>query len=810
MLTCKFIACLDSLAFSMMVNRQQNIQEALTDTCDWFYQSMEYKHWCMRDRVDEYRGLLWVKGKPGSGKSTLMKDAFLRTEQLEVPNATVAGFFFNGRGSTLEKTPLGLFQAIIRQICYQDEVILAEFLKLYQRRKVAQISDQKVTWARPELESFLKQVFKRHKPRRTIIFCDALDECDENTVREVVYLFAEICATALASGLDLNVCLSSRHYPTISIDNCPEVVVEAANQADIISYVRDRFSLIEKTDREILMKLEPELIEKAAGVFLWAALVIDLLLRDLDTGQPIEVLTRRLHSVPSRMEDLYCELCSNLKTEERQFSIRLIQWVLLADGMDIRCMCLAVLLSQEWTWQTLASWGYTNLKPPSEKRLVKYIRNASRGLIDYSSYTNTVQFIHETTREFFLTGKGLKLVDPALPDPPLAYSHMLLLHGSIEILENANDWSEFTYIGEYCRRSIYEHALKAEEHGGSSIELLNRLECLHGEEPAHLLRDTLDLRENESILHFFTRKGLVKCVEACLHRGDNVEGIEGCNTPLLTAVSREVKPCIALVSLLLDFKADVNTRGDHGNTPFLVSLGNVRLDFARMLLDHGANPHATNLQGEGALHILIPKGVDPALRKGIRNDIQRIMLELIEGNIDIEARTDFGLSPLYAAIISGNVEAVKKLAIRGVNLQGREREKPPILEAVQDRRIEGFTICKILLQHGANITYKDRRSRTLLHHAANFSTVGVVKLLIDSGAEVNATDHSGYNALHYAAERMQESTDVIRTLVDAGCSVTAQDCWQRTPLQVRYSEWPQMNDDERRLLSGQIPLMREE
>ncbi|KAL4883483.1 nucleoside phosphorylase domain-containing protein [Aspergillus karnatakaensis] len=42
-------------------------------------------------------GLIWIKGKPGSGKSTFMKHAFCRAvEELRDTGASIAGFFFNG------------------------------------------------------------------------------------------------------------------------------------------------------------------------------------------------------------------------------------------------------------------------------------------------------------------------------------------------------------------------------------------------------------------------------------------------------------------------------------------------------------------------------------------------------------------------------------------------------------------------------------------------------------------------------------------------------------------------------------------
>ncbi|OTA58834.1 hypothetical protein K449DRAFT_373278, partial [Hypoxylon sp. EC38] len=434
------LECLDTLTFPTMMNRQRNIWEALTNTCDWFYESAEFKKWYSRNSVEDFHGLLWLKGKPGSGKSTIIKDAYLRTLELEGPRATVAAFFFNARGSDLEKTPLGCFRSIIHQLCRQDRAITDEFYKSYRTCKSSLASNQEVTWSQPELVSFLKRIFKQKRTRRAIIFCDALDECEENAARDTVYLFADICKDALAAGVDLNICLSSRHYPSITVNKILQIIMERSNQTDIATYVHAKFGVLENSEREVVAKLTSELINRASGIFLWAVLVSNLLLQDLDTGQPIGMLLQRLGCVPTEMENLYGDLCKSLKPEEREFSSRLIQWIWLADleadDMEIQDVCLAVLVSREWSWKDLTSWGYNSRsKLPPTERLGKYIKTASRGLIEYNEETGSVQFIHETVREFFLNGGGLGLVDPRLTDQPLAQSYMMLIRTELEILE---------------------------------------------------------------------------------------------------------------------------------------------------------------------------------------------------------------------------------------------------------------------------------------------------------------------------------------------------------------------------------------
>ena len=63
-----FPACLDSLGFLEMNFRRQGIRKAYRNSCAWIFRHESYEKW-----MSGNRGLLWVIGKPGSGKSTLMK-----------------------------------------------------------------------------------------------------------------------------------------------------------------------------------------------------------------------------------------------------------------------------------------------------------------------------------------------------------------------------------------------------------------------------------------------------------------------------------------------------------------------------------------------------------------------------------------------------------------------------------------------------------------------------------------------------------------------------------------------------------------
>lgn len=72
-------------------------------------------------------------------------------------------------------------------------------------------------WQVGELKSLLLSEIKRFQPK-SLLLIDALDECNESEVREVVAFLESLSMNAVGAKTNLNICLSSRHYPDISME----------------------------------------------------------------------------------------------------------------------------------------------------------------------------------------------------------------------------------------------------------------------------------------------------------------------------------------------------------------------------------------------------------------------------------------------------------------------------------------------------------------------------------------------------------------------------------------------------------------
>ena len=99
---------IEYLLFHAIDSRYLTVKAAHAKTCRWLLQEPKYKDWLDASKVLSYHGLLWIKGKPGSGKSTLMKFIVTDTRKRKVADLVIS-FFFNARGEELEKSTLGMY-----------------------------------------------------------------------------------------------------------------------------------------------------------------------------------------------------------------------------------------------------------------------------------------------------------------------------------------------------------------------------------------------------------------------------------------------------------------------------------------------------------------------------------------------------------------------------------------------------------------------------------------------------------------------------------------------------------------------------
>ena len=421
---------LQALQFPRMFNRFHAVAKPAEKTCDWLFQHPAYQDWIQGRNKDRHGGLLWIKGKPGSGKSLLMKQAYLRATGQEQEPHSIAAFFFNAKGDELQTTPHGLSRSLLYQLIPRSPEHI---------QKLATLQHDSTFDLESFVESFLLST-SGPEPcgRRTVVFIDALDECDSKFIRPQAYFWRNITRTAHQAGIDLNVCISSRHFPTVSVTDCPEIVVEAHNSIDIATFVDRKLSLSIDNEEHERSAIRDKILEKSAGVFLWVNLVLDRILQKRDEGKSLQSLLRELDVIPEALEALFTQLLESVSPASRELTLRAFQWAVLATRpLRIHEWHHILAFIKATPPSSLQSWRISDEFTENGEQLEKQVRSLSMGLIEVAvdteqvqnlapeatsvwagagsldleqGETRVVQVIHESVREFFLGGPGFAVL----------------------------------------------------------------------------------------------------------------------------------------------------------------------------------------------------------------------------------------------------------------------------------------------------------------------------------------------------------------------------------------------------------------
>lgn len=487
---------LDSLAFPHIHASLQSIKKPHDRTCMWLLEQPEYRNWLDPDKLLDHHGFLWIKGKPGVGKSTVMKYALAHARD-EMTDATVISFFFNARGETLEKSTLGMYRSLLFQLLTAIPEVQNQFDILASTR---QRHDNSYRWHIEELKDILTSAIRTLGSRHLCCFIDALDECKEDQVRDMVSFLEELGRVAIASGTRLNICLSSRHYPHISMEKGMQLIMddEPGHHRDIERYVDSKLKVSRGKQTD---KIKAEILSRASGVFLWVVLVVQMLNKAYDRGQ-MHVLRRCLNEIPNELDDLFSDILTR-DDQNKEELVLCLQWMLYAQRPLKRAeLYFAIRSGIEPT--ELTEWDRDEI---TEEDMGRFILSCSKGLVETRTKDRTVRFIHESVRDYLMRN-GLAKFAPDLGDnvPGLSherlkqccYNYVINIDRSQHVLlkaplprasskEPKNPRklvsTKFPFL-EYAVHNIFNHADAAESHGVSQKRFLETFFSLDADSSA--------------------------------------------------------------------------------------------------------------------------------------------------------------------------------------------------------------------------------------------------------------------------------------------------------------------------------------
>ena len=222
----------------------------------------------------------------------------------------------------------------------------------------------------------------------------------------------------------------------------------------------------------------------------------------------------------------------------------------------------------------------------------------------------------------------------------------------------------------------------------------------------------------------------------------------------------------AVVELLLEKGADVDSKDDTGRTPLSWAAENGHEAVVKLLLEKGADVSSKDKYGQ------------TPLSWAAENGLEMVMKLLLEKGADVDSKDKDGQTPLSWAAENGQEAVVKLLLEKGADVDSKgDTGRTPLSWAAEKGH---EAVMKLLLEKGADVDSKDNTGRTPLSWAAENGHEAVMKPLLEKGADVDSRSNTGQTPLSWAAWNGHET--VMKLLLDKGADVDSKDKYDQTPL----------------------------
>ncbi|KAK8009326.1 hypothetical protein PG991_011877 [Apiospora marii] len=261
--------------------------------------------------------VFWISGKPGSGKTTLMKFLVSRPqtrEWLRIWNSdviVVSHFIWLLGPEPMQRNLKGVFCSVIHQVLTAKPTIADHILGA---SDAVSLKENPTDWSLEELQNAWSAMMKED----SIPVCLFLDGLDEIDPEDGTGALLDILKDNFQPFPHVKLCMASRPEPLLRtrLDQAkyPSLALHDVNRQDITRFVESAL-ILQGERREFLKGL---LIEKARGVFLWTHLVLRNVNRALELSQEFDEVWRYIDSLPEGLEDLYKSMWARMSKDERQ------------------------------------------------------------------------------------------------------------------------------------------------------------------------------------------------------------------------------------------------------------------------------------------------------------------------------------------------------------------------------------------------------------------------------------------------------------------------------------------------------------
>ncbi|KAF8263372.1 hypothetical protein EI94DRAFT_1788533 [Lactarius quietus] len=692
-------------------------------TAVWFFQGSIFMEWKSKG------SLLWIHGKPGSGKSIICSSVIEDIMAVcEAGSAVMVYFYFDFRDLN-KQCCHDLLLSLVSQLSSSSSPCCDILHRVYMRLQngTRQPSDD-------TLKECLKEMLRLLGHGQIFIILDALDECpDSSTIpsprSEVLQLVKElvdlglkelhICATSRPE-VDIRAVLQPLAFRSVSLHD------QSGQKTDIADYVQNvvnsASSMAMRRWRDDDKKLVIEtLTERADGMFRWVFCQLDTLLHCFPPN-----LRRFLNELPDTLDETYEQMLRGISKGQKDDAYRLLQCLTVA-VRPLRVEELAELLA--FDFEAARSGGIPALKEnwrwddqeeavlSTCSSLVTIVRNGD---------SRVVQFSHFSVKEY-------------LTSPRLARSH-----GDVSrFYINLN--AAHTIMAQACLGTLLRLDEHTDNSGGEGFPLVNYaaehwVEHARFEEVSSWVRDGMDdlfdtskphfaawlrvhdldedwvdfspmPRHRGSPLYYAACCGLYDLVERLIAKHpEQVNEVSGFNGPLPAALYGKH---FHVADLLHQHGAVVDVQGYNERTPLHAASMDGLVDAIRWLLSHGADVNARQANYR-----------TPLFLASFNEQIEAVQM-LLGHDADVNSLDEDGETPLYGTIFGRTrLQRARSSATCGNSLSMARTQILGWLE-----------VARLLLSHGAKVDEKDGEGMTPFQLASSEGHVEMTKLLADHGAQ---------------------------------------------------------------------------
>lgn len=404
------------------------------------------------------------------------------------------------------------------------------------------------------------------------------------------------------------------------------------------------------------------------------------------------------------------------------------------------------------------------------------------GIVTCHAESNTVSFIHYTTKEYFKRRMDRQVAERFL-HLEISIAETCLIYLSFE----RKDLENFLAARVIYHRSFTFREYAENECPDWNIDICYPLFRYAARYWGDHVNDMLGQVTRDLFMRFVRQRTALAASAQALAEEEYFDSL----FPILISGL-----CLAsffglneIVMMLLENGQDMEAENEYDWTALHMAARRGHAVIVQLLVDKGANVNAVTEVFE---HYTGTSEVT-ALHLAARNGYEKVLDILLNNGADIDLQTERGETALHWAAEKGHVGAIALLLNKGANLEAKSRDEyTPLCTAA----LGGQEACvKILIERGADLSVAPNGD-SLLYLTAQGGNVELVQLLLEKGLDVNG----GSVLCAAAGSPSQRRDDVVRLLLKEGADVSCRNENAETALHI--SAWREYDTTVRLLLES--------